>query len=84
MSLSVFVSLQITNHGSVYVLTGWVFSNNAVTLRSLMHVVLIVFCIFYNFNVSHYSKTSCSSVLQICSGFEQMIFCYTVCDKALL
>lgn len=46
MSLSVFVSLQMTNHGSVYVLTGWVYSNNAVTLRSLMHVVLIVFCIF--------------------------------------
>ncbi len=46
MSLPIFVSLQTANYGSVYVLTGWVFSNKTVTLRSLMHVVLIVFCIF--------------------------------------
>lgn len=46
MSLSVFVLLQMTNYGSAYVLTGWVFSNNAVMLSSLMHVVLILFCIF--------------------------------------
>lgn len=46
MSLSVFVSLQTANCGSVYVLTGRVFSNQAGTPRSLMHVVLIVFCIF--------------------------------------
>lgn len=82
MSLSIFVSLQTANYGSVYVLTGRVFSNHsAVSDACCFDCVLH----FSNFNVSNYAPTSCSSVLQVFSGFEQqIIFCSIVGDRALL
>lgn len=57
------VSVCLFHWQTVDVLTGWVFYKSAVTPCSLLHFVLIVFCIF-NFNVCHYSR----DLLFICAA----------------
>lgn len=37
---------RMVNYASIYVWRRWVFSNKTVTLHSLVHIVLIVFCVF--------------------------------------